>query len=100
MRSASGVSNITGRVIFGGDWVAITVKPVSAQAAAIRTTVNRIFMLPHYSVNYVVWHFPRISLQMRVCESDLRYGTGSGSDRVSGARSLPLPVPYRLPDYI
>jgi len=24
-----------------------------------------------------------------------RYGTGSGSDRVTGARSLPLPVPYR-----
>jgi len=24
-----------------------------------------------------------------------RYGTGSGSDRVNGARSLPLPVLYR-----
>jgi hypothetical protein len=24
-----------------------------------------------------------------------RYGTGSGSDRVDGARSLPLPVPYQ-----
>jgi len=24
-----------------------------------------------------------------------RYGTGSGSDRVTGARSLPLPVPYQ-----
>src|SRR5262245_30327175 len=45
----------------------------------------------HYSVNYVVWHFPRISFRLRVCESELRYGTGSGSDRAPLTRSLPLP---------
>src|SRR5262245_1766642 len=28
-------------------------------------------------------------------QSGDRYSAGSGSDRVSGARSLPLPVPYR-----
>src|SRR5262245_62670897 len=32
----------------------------------------------HYSVNYVVWHFPRISFRLRVRETELRYGTGSG----------------------
>jgi len=31
---------------------------------------------------------------MDVREGALWYGTGSGSDRVTGARSLPLPVPY------
>ncbi len=54
----------------------------------------------YYSVNYVVWHFSRISLRLRVRESELRYGTGSGSDRAPLTRSLPLPVPYRMPDRI
>src|SRR4030095_5494817 len=98
MRSASGVSNITGRVISGGDCVAMTVKPSNAQAAAIRTTVNEIFMLPHYSVNYVVSYYPSISLQLRIRESDLRYGTGSGSEPGSGDPSLPRPGTDRTPD--
>src|SRR5262245_48760216 len=35
----------------------------------------------------------RVGAAMRELLSE-RYGTGSGSDRVDGARSLPLPVPY------
>ena len=42
-----------------------------------------------YRVNYVVWHFPRISLQLRVRESDLRYGY---RERAPLTWSLPLPV--------
>jgi len=34
--------------------------------------------------------------QLDVREVAFRYGTGSGSDRVNCARSLPLPVPYRV----
>src|SRR5215510_11353604 len=40
------------------------------------------------------------SFGLRSPRFNLRYGTGSGSDRSlaeNGARSLPLPVPYRLP---
>jgi hypothetical protein len=33
-----------------------------------------------------------VGLRLCVRESGLRDGTGSGSDRVDGARSLPLPV--------
>jgi len=36
-------------------------------------------------------------LRLNIRERWLQYGTGSGSDRVNGARLLPLPVLYRSP---
>ena len=38
---------------------------------------------------------PILQMSLRCLAIAARYGTGSGSDRVTGARSLPLPVLYR-----
>ncbi len=74
----------------GGHLTSIKLGPLET----IFTTPERVFRSNVFNTDYLYERHTKIWMK--------RYGTGSGSDRVvlwdarsNGARSLPLPVPYR-----